>query len=412
MAVALISSPLKALNCSIQLPASKSISNRALIIQHLCPAAFSIHNLSKADDTQLLHEALQQIKKNEQKINLGHAGTSLRFMLALLAGTSGTWQLSGSPRLHQRPIKDLVEALLNLGADIQYHDKDGFPPLTINGKKLKGGKLAIDSSVSSQFISALLLIAPSLENGLEIELLGPQISFPYIQMTLDMMEYFGVSHQWLSTNTIVVKSQAYQAKNLVVESDWSAASYWYLSAALSTNAQIFLPNLCAKSWQGDKITSILMQNFNIKSSFDDEGVLIEKKTKTEIKSFQFDFSNCPDLAQTFACLAAGVKIDADLYGLQTLPGKESNRILALYNELSKINVKAESDFKSSLHIKQSSIHSSVPVSTYHDHRMAMAFAPLALCTGKISIENPQVVSKSYPGFWNDLSSAGFQIEFA
>ncbi len=385
---------------NVKLPASKSISNRVLIIQALCGQKLEIENLSKADDTEVLQQALS---KDDSKIDIGHAGTAMRFLTAYFATQEGEKaELTGSERMQERPIGELVNVLRELGASIEYKNKDDFPPLMIAGKKIKGGSINIDASISSQFISALLLIAPYFENGLEINLKGKIVSKTYIQMTLDVMEHFGVKSNWIK-NKIRIKPQEYQPSDYTIELDWSAASYLYSMVAFAKKADVFLQGLSLSSIQGDSILVDMMEPFGVLTKQEENGVRLTKKDIALTKELTFDFTDCPDLAQTFIVLCAGLGIKAKIKGVQTLYIKETNRLKALQAELSKLGVSFEKN--SDWYVLSGKVKpSSKPIKTYNDHRMAMAFAPLTILLGEVKIENADVVSKSFPEFWNVMSS--------
>ncbi len=413
-----ISHPSKTLQGSIQLTASKSESNRALIIQALCNEKFEIKNLATAQDTTTLQHILTSAIKQPQSnatYDVGAAGTTMRFLTAYFATQPGTHILTGSDRMKKRPIGILVNALLDLGATIEYMEEEGFPPLKITGKALKGGEIEIDGNVSSQFISALLLISPKFQNGLVIKFKGDVTSKPYINMTLKMMEEFRIYGQW-HNDSISVSAQAYHKKSepdyaYTIEGDWSSASYWYAIAALSTEADFIIKGLNHPSLQGDSIVADIFTFFGIKTEYTDDGILL---TKTRIKNehFGFDFSDCPDLAQTIAVVVSTMQIPAFFNGLHTLRIKETDRSVALKNELKKINVDVEILNDNSLKINSAESLNLLPLpfATYEDHRMAMAFAALAITCETITIEHPDVVQKSYPDFWNDLKKAGFVVE--
>lgn len=413
-----ISHPTKKLQGSIQLTASKSESNRALIIQALCSEKFEIKNLAAAQDTaSLQHILTSSLAPNPSSFtyDVGAAGTTMRFLTAYFSTKPGTHILTGSDRMKKRPIGILVNALRELGASIEYMEEEGFPPLKITGKSLKGGEIEIDGNVSSQFISALLLIAPEFQNGLVIKFKGEVTSRPYINMTLKMMEEFRIYGQW-HENSISVSAQQYHKKSeadyvYTIEADWSSASYWYAIAALSNEANFIIKGLKNPSIQGDAIVADIFTFFGIKTEYTDDGIHL---TKARIKDehFGFDFSDCPDLAQTVAVVVSALQIPAFFNGLHTLRIKETDRIMALKNELKKINVEVEILNDNSLKINRSEALTPRPTSfaTYEDHRMAMAFAALAMVSDTITIEHPDVVQKSYPDFWNDLKKTGFVVE--
>ncbi len=387
----------------ITLNGSKSISNRILIIQAILDEELTISNLSNAKDTQVLQTMLDKL--HEPILDAGEAGTAYRFMTAYLAWKGDNHVLMGTKRMCERPIGTLADALNELGANIQYVGKVGFPPLQMKAHDPKAWKsrIHLGANISSQFTSALLLIAPLLPNGLELILEGKIISRPYIQMTLRLMEAFGIISMW-HKNIIKVPAQSYTAKPFVVEADWSAASYYYALAAFSEEASLQLNGLQAKSVQGDAVLVDIMQLFGVKTTFNDKGVLLTKEA-IRVEQFDYDFSDCPDLAQTLAVICAGLNIPAHFTGLETLTIKETDRIHAIKTELEKMGAVVDTTLDS-LTIKQGIVNTNqkAQVRTYDDHRMAMAFAPLTLLLKKVTIEKKDVVRKSYPNFWNDLAS--------
>lgn len=402
----------KQVNARISLPASKSLSNRLLIIQHLCSQNFDLLNLSEANDTIILKRALADIKNNKKNIDAGEAGTAFRFLTVLLSITEGDFELKGSKKLMERPILPLVNALKSIGAIIDFNVDDGNNSLLIKGKKLAGGFIAIDANISSQFISALLMVAPVLTNGLTIKMTGSVVSFDYIKMTINLMQTFGIDVKF-EDNTITVNSGNYTSKvpQFFIESDWSAASYWYSIALLSADCEIELLGLTQNSLQGDSIVALLFNLYGINTTFNQKSIVLHKQ-HINSNLVAFDFIDCPDLVQTFAFCHAALNKNIIINGAANLRLKETDRIEALKNELLKFNTVLETGNQHSL-LLQAPVNLSynlVPVKTYQDHRMAMAAAPLALKYNTIIIENEQVVSKSYPNFWKDLASAGFEIE--
>jgi 3-phosphoshikimate 1-carboxyvinyltransferase len=398
----------------IQLPGSKSLSNRLLILNEVLHLNLQLKNISTARDTLDLIAALKQIKEAKNNIiDVGHAGTDMRFLTALLSVTPGEWVLKGSERMKERPIGELVNALKQIGAQITYLEKEGFPPLKIIGQKLQGGKIEIDGSISSQFISALLLIAPVLEAGLEIKINKEIVSWSYILMTLDILSTAGIK---VSTVLNTIKVTPLQTPNfelptknseLTVESDWSSASYWFSIVALSKNAVIHLLGLTKHSSQGDSVLPEIYKNFGVSSEFKDGELVLSKNTEI-VNNFEYNFSDCPDIAQTVAVTCLGLNINCVLKGLSTLKHKETNRLLALKNELEKFGANIETTENSIKIDTQYIIFNleSLIINTYGDHRMAMSFAPLALKYSKIHIQHPEVVNKSYPKFWEDLNLIG------
>lgn len=393
----------KPLAVSISLPASKSISNRLLIMQTLSKGLVHIENLSTADDTLILQKALQ-IQDGE--IHLGLAGTALRFVTALAAVTPGTRILKGYDRLHERPIKPLVDALRSLGAEIEYLQKDGFAPLKIVGKKLEGKKVRIDGSLSSQFLTALLLIAPYCSAPVVLEIAENQVSLPYVDMTIKLMRAAGVKIE--QEKNLLKISGAYAASHFKVEPDWSAASYFYLWALAMKNTIVEMEGLHFNSVQGDSVTADIFAHYGLMSHATKEQMRIAHKLVPDFPA-EINCVACPDLAQSLAVAAVMVQKPVLLTGLQTLKYKETDRIAALQNELEKCGVTtlAGSDF---LEIKSFSKPVGIPIiKTYNDHRMAMAFAPLAAVFREIYIEDPDVVSKSYPHYWKEVEKLGVVI---
>ena len=406
----LVTSRRKVITGSISLPSSKSISNRVLIINALSFNPYPIKNLSNSDDSQVLAKALFS---NRNRFDIGHAGTAMRFLTAFLSKIAGVWEITGSDRMKQRPIGILVDALNKLGAQIEYMEKKGYPPIKISGSHLSGGTLELDGSISSQYISALLMIAPTIENGLRLRLNGIITSRSYIELTLKLMSKFGIRYSW-DENTITVPEQNYLPGEYTVEADWSGASYWYQIAALADRGEILLENLQLDSLQGDAIIADWFNQFGVNSRQKKEGVLIEKSKSIRPDKLEIDFIENPDIAQTMACLCVAKKVPFHFSGLHTLKIKETDRIAALQNELIKfgahLSEPAEGELSWDGNLDES-IKSAIPiVKTYHDHRMAMAFSPIALSGKPVIIEDPMVVTKSYPGYWEDLQKAGFNIE--
>lgn len=404
--------PQRSLRGEIFLPGSKSISNRVLMIKALSDSSFDLENLSDSDDTSHLLDALRAIEaRSSPVIDIGHAGTDMRFLTAYLATREGaTYELTGSERMQQRPIGELVNVLKSLGADISYKHKEGFPPLLIRGKKLEGGSTVIRGDISSQFISALLLIAPYFEKGLELELTGNIVSKPYIDMTTETMKLFGAQVSEAG-NTWKVNPMPYQNRKeaYMVESDWSAASYFYSIVALSPpGTSLTLKGLFEKSLQPDSACSTIYKRFGVETTFEDRAIVISKTREVLSEIMAYDFTDCPDIAQTLACTCAALQMPFHFTGLQTLKVKETDRILALQQELAKFEIQLEATAHS-LSFDGHSVLSREPVqiATYNDHRMAMSFAPLALVHDHVSIEHAEVVSKSYPCFWGDLRKIGF-----
>ncbi len=392
---------------TIKLPSSKSISNRALILNALSLNSFDIENLSDCDDTSVMVEAFTS---GSSLIDVKAAGTSMRFLTAYLSITQGEWIITGTERMKERPIHILVDALVSLGASIQYLGKIGYPPLKIKGTAIDGGEIYLSGDVSSQFISALLMIAPTMSRGLTIHLEGEIISVPYIKLTLGMMAQFGVRSHW-EGNTIRIHSEEYKPIHYTVESDWSAASYWYSMAALANEAQIELKGLFKNSMQGDSKVAELFTDLGVATEFTDAGVVLTKTNRIARKMFH-NFVNEPDLAQTFVVTCCMMNIPFLFTGLQSLKIKETDRIEALKNEMKKLGYLIYDSENSILEWNGERCQPEVTpvIKTYEDHRMAMAFAPAAIKTGTITIAEPKVVTKSYPAYWDDLKSVGYNVE--
>jgi 3-phosphoshikimate 1-carboxyvinyltransferase len=410
-----ISKPNRHISGEVTLAGSKSISNRALIIRALCPEPFVIYKLANANDTGLLLNLLEQ---DAEVYDAGPAGTTFRFLTAYLSLQDGVQVLTGSERMKQRPIGVLVEALRSLGARIDYLEKEGYPPLRIGKLELEkaSGKLFISASTSSQYISALLMIAPTLPNGLELTLEGKIVSRTYIEMTLKLMAYFGIQYQW-EGNVISVPAQTYRPRPFTVEADWSAASYYYALAAFADELDLQLNGLFEHSVQGDAILPRMMESLGIETRFNNDGIQLLKKEMEHPGRFEWDFILCPDLAQTLAVICAGLDVEGLFCGLETLRIKETDRIAALQTELAKTGVQLTAvapeerpqPDKEYFRVKGKARWSAPPrFATYEDHRMAMAFAPLAMF-GPMEVADPMVVGKSYPDFWADLESLGFEI---
>lgn len=403
------------LNQTIQLPASKSISNRALIIYALSGGRNLPENLSDCDDTEVIIEALRYMP---DEINIKAAGTAMRFMTAYLSVMRGTHIITGTDRMKHRPIAILVDALRRLGANIEYVGEEGYPPLKITGKKLAGGFLEIPGNVSSQYISALLMIGPMLKDGLTLQLTGEIISRPYIDLTLWMMGEFGAEAEWSSADTITVDHKPYKGRDYYIESDWSGASYWYEMVALSNdrNAEVRLTGLMDGSMQGDSTSRYIFSLLGVKTIFETQtkGVpqmVTLKKNGRGVTKLEYDFVNAPDLAQTFVVTCAALDIPFHFKGLATLKIKETDRIEALKREMAKLGYVIHDANDSELYWdgERCEPQLELGIDTYEDHRMALAFAPFAMKQEGLIINNPQVVTKSYPKFWKDLKSTGFEI---
>ena len=393
----------------IQITGSKSESNRLLLLQALYPQV-SINNVSNSDDSVLMGKALAS---EAELIDIHHAGTAMRFLTAYFSTQKDRETIiTGSPRMKERPIKILVDALSALGAEITYLENDGFPPLKIKGKELTKNKVTLAANVSSQYISALLLIASKLENGLELTLEGKITSVPYIKMTLSLLNSTGIETSFVE-NTIIVKPVTVDLKHqtLTVESDWSSASYFYGLIALSeVDTEITIGAYKNKSLQGDSVLADIYEKFGVTTTFLEESITLHKSSNIDINSVvELDLKNAPDIAQTIAVTAFGLGLECSMIGLHTLKIKETDRLVALKTELEKLGGKVLIT-DSSLHLKPSNtINSNIAIATYNDHRMAMAFAPLGLKV-PIVIENADVVSKSYPQFWEDFKTIGFNLK--
>ena len=402
-----VTAPAK-IHTTIQLPSSKSISNRALIINALGNGTHHPENLSDCDDTRVMIRALNDDKET---IDIMAAGTAMRFLTAYLSVTPGTRIITGTERMQQRPIQVLVNALRELGADIEYVANDGFPPLRITGRELRKDTIRLPGNVSSQYISALLMIAPVLTNGLTIRLTGDIISRPYINLTLQLMNDFGVRAEWTDDHRLKVEPQAYHSTPFYVESDWSAASYWYQIVALSKEAEVTLPGLFKDSYQGDSQVAGIFRSLGVETIYKDKTVILKKNGKS-VERLDYDFINQPDLAQTFVVTCALLNIPFRFSGLQSLKIKETDRMAALITEMRKLGyILHETDGSVlSWEGERCTTEEHPAIDTYEDHRMAMAFAPTCLALPEILINNPQVVSKSYPRYWEDLRQAGFIIK--
>jgi 3-phosphoshikimate 1-carboxyvinyltransferase len=416
----------KTVHGTVQLTGSKSECNRALIIEALSDGKVKVSNMSDAADAVTLagilvagsevrgsgknHSHEPRATTHAPEINIGPAGTAMRFLTAYFTLQDEEIILTGSARMKQRPIGILVDALRSIGASIEYEENEGFPPLRIKGGfEQSTNKVNIKGNVSSQYITALLLIAAKLPLGLELHIDGDLTSKPYVEMTLSMLQQAGIQHQW-SDNIITIAHQEFKETVLPVEPDWSAASYWYAIAALADEADLFLPGLTQYSLQGDSVITEIMANFGITSQFKDGGVQLQKEVKPIFRKI-FDLKECPDLAQTIIVVCAALGHEATFTGLETLKIKETDRIKALQNELAKIGVKLiEKGQVYKLDTSEKHIPQKVFINTYEDHRMAMAFAPLALLIPEVKIEEAEVVEKSYPAFWRDLEKVGFEIK--
>lgn len=393
----------------ISITGSKSESNRLLVLQQFFPHIL-IDNLSNSDDTKSLQDALNLFSSSRDEsisIDVGHAGTTMRFLTAYLAIQNGkTTRLTGSKRMQERPIKILVNALVELGADIKYLKENGYPPLLIKGRELTCNKINIKGNVSSQYISALLLIAPSLPKGLELVLEGEITSIPYIEMTLALLDEIGVNTVFTNNKILVkpIQNSKLKIQNFSIEPDWSSASYYYSLVALQANSKIELSGFKKNSLQGDSILPEIYKKLGVKTTFTNSGILLESSNSTlNSKLFTLNLINSPDLAQTIAVTCLGLGKNCHLTGLHTLKIKETDRLQALKNELEKFGAIITITDDSLLLKASKKLTKNIRIKTYQDHRMALAFAPL-LVKVPIDIENPNVVSKSYPNFWEDLNS--------
>ncbi|MGB5667989.1 MAG: 3-phosphoshikimate 1-carboxyvinyltransferase [Maribacter sp.] len=395
------------LKSSIQITGSKSESNRLLLLKALFPN-IKISNLSNSDDARVMQKGL---KIAIGEVDIHHAGTAMRFLTGYFSSQEGKEViLTGSQRMTERPIKILVEALRGLGADIEYVKNEGYPPIKIKGKTLSNNKVSLPADISSQYISSLLLIAPSLVNGLELNLIGKITSVPYIKMTLGLLNQIGVETSFEGNTIRVSPKTSVDQIELVVESDWSSASYFYSIVALSAKgAEIKLSAYKETSLQGDSILSGIYNDFGVETSFLDGKIIIRKIQDCILESFNYDLANAPDIAQTIAVTCLGLGIGCELTGLHTLKIKETDRLKAMHTEFSKLGAKVIITDKSLILERSKEIITDVSIDTYNDHRMAMAFAPLALKT-TLKINDAEVVSKSYPDFWEDLRKLKIRVQ--
>jgi 3-phosphoshikimate 1-carboxyvinyltransferase len=390
---------------TIVLPYSKSISNRLLIINAISGNNVPVKNLSASEDTEYLSRILSH---RNHEIYCGDGGTTFRFLLAFLALKGKEHLLTGSTQLNKRPVKELVAALTNLGAEITYCEKEFFPPLLIKSKKLNGGKIKIDATTSSQFISALMMIAPALPGGLEITLAGKVISRPYISMTKKMMQFFGAD-VYFNGHQIVIPEKKYEQNKFEIEKDWSSASYIYEIAALADDCDIFLPGLSPESIQGDAAILEIMEDFGVTSLVEPDGIRLIKSLKGK-QTFIGDFSDAPDLIPALSMCCAAKNINATFKGIETLVFKESNRIEAIQSILTSMKVRNQYINGALTQEKSNKLILDQIFETFHDHRIAMCVAPLSLKTGRIVVNEEEVVAKSFPDFWNQLMALGFEIQ--
>ena len=390
-------------SAQVHIPGSKSESNRALIISALEGNNGTIHNLATARDTRTMQSLLNDHGKIQDVLD---AGTTMRFLTAYYAVSNEHKVLTGTERMQERPIKILVESLRELGCSINYTKEDGYPPIeTVGFKEQLTDKLQIPGNVSSQYISALLMIAPILPSGLTVELTGAIGSRPYIQMTLEILSAFGIKYNW-SGNTIKINHQPLKKASFTVEADWSGASYWYAFATLGIHGGILLKGLKDDSFQGDRDIANIMSDLGIKTTFTEEGAYLQKIESASRVSI--DFIDCPDLVQTVAVICAAKNIRGLFTGLESLKIKETDRIIALQNELKKINCSFRESEPGTYSIIPSDLPDRVEIDTYEDHRMAMAFAPLSMKLD-VTIHDPGVVEKSYPEYWAEVRKAGIEI---
>ncbi|MGM0392368.1 MAG: 3-phosphoshikimate 1-carboxyvinyltransferase [Bacteroidota bacterium] len=395
----------KNLKGTLQITGSKSESNRVLILQALYPE-ITLENLSNSDDSRVMQEALQ---KDSGTVDIHHAGTAMRFLTAYFAAKKGCEViLTGSKRMKERPVKLLVDALRDLGAEISYLEQEGFPPLKISGKELKKSFVSVKANISSQYISALMLIAPSLPEGLEIQLEGTVTSTPYIEMTLELLHFLGIEGDFKGNKINIQPKKSLGSKQVQIESDWSSASYFYSLAAISETADLKLSNYRRTSLQGDSCIAEIYKHFGVMTRFEGNSIILEKRPCKKPQRIIENLQNAPDIAQTIAvtCLALG--IECELSGLHTLKIKETDRLVALKTEMEKLGARVHITEDCLKLFPAKMLNKNVTIATYNDHRMAMAFAPLALKV-PLEIEDAGVVSKSYPGFWEDLEKLGFSL---
>ena len=394
----------KEANGDLTITGSKSESNRLLIIQALYPQ-IEIHNLSKSDDSKV---TLEGLKSKKNVIDINHAGTAMRFLTAYFAiQPHREIVLTGSNRMQERPIKLLVEALNSLGADITYEKEPGFPPLIIRGKEISINRVSLPANISSQYISALMLVAPALKNGLKIDLIGETTSFPYIKMTQSIMNQLGFETAFDGNQISIKSASSVNLNHWKIESDWSSASYFYSIVALADRSEISLKSFFEESKQGDAALTEIYEKFGVKTTHSNGKIILSKITDFNPPNFiTLNLKNTPDLAQTIAVTCLGLNIDCKLSGLHTLKIKETNRLTALKTEIEKLGGNVKITDRSLELLNTGKINENILIDTYNDHRMAMAFAPLGLRV-PININNPKVVSKSYPDFWDDLQKIGF-----
>jgi len=408
-------------DCTITLPLSKSIVNRLLIINRLSGGSAIAGLVPDSTDTVVMQQLLDEIGNKSSnhesitEINVGNAGTVMRFLTALLAVTPGKWFITGTERMQNRPVKPLTDALQSLGTDLTFDKISGYPPVQIIGNQLmRGGTVQLNAGISSQFISALMMLGPVLKGGIKLELQGEIISASYIRMTQALMQKAGAEVAF-SGNTVIIKEQKYSGIDYfsILEPDWSAAAFWYQVAAFTPEAHIILKDLGNESVQGDSVLPDIYSNLGISSVYTEEGILLTKSEQPAVREFNYDFTECPDLAQAVIVTCAALGIKGHFTGLKTLRVKETDRIDALRNELTKlgygVDVVDNEILLSGTNFLNKRDHSPVVVKCYDDHRMAMSFATLAILREDVCIEEPEVVKKSYPGFWSDMEKAGILI---
>lgn len=390
----------------LNITGSKSETNRLLLLQAFIPG-FKIKNKSNSEDSKLMSAAL---RSKDEIINVNHAGTAMRFLTAYFSQIDGREVLiTGSKRMQERPIKILVDALNSIGADIRYDKKNGYPPLRIKGKKLEGGLITLPANISSQFISALIMLGPFVEKGIELKLTGEITSKPYIKMTLFLLKRFGIQTKFEGQTIKVEFNNSPKKIDQIVESDWSSASYIFSIVALSKESEILLKTFKPKSLQGDSVILKIYKKLGVSSFFNGNDLLLKKENCKLPKKIYYDLSNSPDIAQTITVTCFGLGIECELVGLHTLKLKETDRLFALYTELKKLGANIIVTNNSLYLSSNRSFVNNCSIATYDDHRMAMSFAPLSLKV-PLSIQDPSVVSKSYPDFWNDLIQLNFDVK--
>ena len=390
----------------LNITGSKSETNRLLLLQAFIPG-FKIKNKSNSEDSKLMSAAL---RSKDEIINVNHAGSAMRFLTAYFSQIDGREVLiTGSKRMQERPIKILVDALNSIGADIRYDKKNGYPPLRIKGKKLEGGLITLPANISSQFISALIMLGPFVEKGIELKLTGEITSKPYIKMTLFLLKRFGIQTKFEGQTIKVEFNNSPKKIDQIVESDWSSASYIFSIVALSKESEILLKTFKPKSLQGDSVILKIYKKLGVSSFFNGNDLLLKKENCKLPKKIYYDLSNSPDIAQTITVTCFGLGIECELVGLHTLKLKETDRLFALYTELKKLGANIIVTDRSLYLSSNRSFINNCSIATYDDHRMAMSFAPLSLKV-PLSIQDPSVVSKSYPDFWNDLIQLNFDVK--